>query len=78
MKSCTAVKLKYPATELEDYPALCTVITTLWDSSSESTKWSMWFCLHGAAVAVLEENQALAAELVFLRELWANMRGFGA
>lgn len=78
MKSCTVVKFKYPATELEDYPALCSVISEMWDSSKPANKWSTWFCLHGATVAVLDENQALAAELVFLRELWADMNGFGS
>ena len=78
MTSCTVVKLKYPATELEDYPALCSVIFTMWNSHKPSNKWSTWFCLHGAAVAVLDDNQQLAAELVFLRELWADMHGFGS
>lgn len=75
MPSCTSTT----KSELEQHPVLAGVVEVLWKNTQynfESSKWSTWFSLHGAANAVYDYNEVLAAELIFLRKLWAGMCGF--
>lgn len=68
----------FTKTNLEEYPSLLAVILEMWDTAAVHRKWTTWFMLHGAAIAIHEVDPPLAAELVFLRELWAEIFGFGA